>query len=207
MKRTLFSVFLVGSLVFGASIPATSSGIGVTVQVRDDLFDPEVAPPGDPLTAGESVKWEWAPEIEAPHDVRQLRGLFRSPLSSEPGTIYLRDFSAGRFPYECSIHGPFMSGVVRVQLWQGAAPSGLPVMRWAFPDSNTGTAFDVQFRVGGGPWRVWKKDTTRLLGVFGRNDRPVHFNPGREYSFRARSQKRVDTPTRVSKWSPVTPFD
>jgi plastocyanin len=208
MVRTILAAALAAATLVGTGAPATSGGLEETVQVRDDIFDPAVVPSTDnPFLAGESLEWAWAPEVEASHDVRQLRGLFGSPLSSTPGTRYFRTFSSGTFPYECSIHGPVMSGIVRVKIWQGFSPSGFPLLRWAFPDTNTGRAFDVRFRIGDGPWRMWKTDTQRGYGLFGRNDRPVHFNPSKRYSFQARSQKRVDTPRQTSQWSPITPFD
>jgi plastocyanin len=208
MIRIIPGVVLAAAIVLGGAVPATSGGVQETVQVTDNQFDPAVVPStADPFLAGESLEWEWASDVGRPHDVRQLRGLFRSPLSSTPGRTYFRTFSSGTFPYECSIHGPVMSGTVRVKIWQSAAPSGLPLLRWAFTDTNTGSGFDVRFRIGGGPWRLWKTDTPSRYGVFGRNDRPVHFNPSKQYSFQARSQKRVDTPRKTSLWSPITPFD
>jgi plastocyanin len=207
LSRTILVTAFAVSVLLGPALPATAGGLEETVEVRDNEFDPAVVPSTtNPFLAGESLEWEWAAGVMAPHDVRQVRGLFRSPLSSTPGTLYLRTFSSGRFPYQCSIHGPAMSGIVNVRIWQDATPSGLPLLRWAFPDTNTGTAFDVKFRIGDGPWRVWKTDTESRHGVFGRNDRPVRYNPNKEYSFRARSQKRVNTPRKISLWSPITPF-
>jgi plastocyanin len=204
MLRGLASTTPVVLLLLLGAVPVSSGGLDETVQVRDDEFDPAVVPSTtNPLLAGESIEWEWAFDVESTHDVRQLRGLFRSPLTNVPGTQYLRTFSSGKFQYECSIHGPSMSGTVRVMIFVDTAPSGLPLLRWAFPDTNTGNAFDVRFRVGDGRWRPWKTDTTKGFGVFGKDGRPVRYNPDKEYSLRARSQKGVNTPAKVSRWSPV----
>jgi plastocyanin len=208
MLRMAVAASVGTSVLLVSALPAYSGGLEETVQVRDNEFDPAVVPSTtNPFLAGESLAWQWESGVVNYHDVRQLRGLFRSSLSNSPGTTFLRTFSSGTFPYECSIHGPAMSGIVKVRVWQGLAPSGLPLLRWAFSDTNTGKAFDVQFRIGEGRWRVWKKDTTRRYGVFGRNDKPVRYNPDREYWFRARSQKRANLPRAVSKWSPATLLD
>jgi plastocyanin len=107
MVRTILAGALAAAVLVGTGAPATSGGLEETVQVRDDIFDPAVVPStNNPFLAGESLEWVWAPEVEASHNVRQLRGLFRSPLSSTPGNTYFRTFSSGTFPYECSIHGP-----------------------------------------------------------------------------------------------------
>jgi plastocyanin len=189
---------LLGTILLATAMPA-DAGIEASVSVDDNVFDPNVVPS---LLAGDAVRWEWIGN--GTHNVRQVGGLFRSALSNDPGTLYTRTFSSGTFPYECEIHEPLMIGTVEVELWQGTSPSGLPLIKWAFPDSNTGRAFDVKFRIGDGPWRAWRTDTTSLGGVFGRNDRPVHFNPAKEYWFRARSQKGLNTPTKISRWSPPT---
>lgn len=198
MPRRVTGWMLLAAMTLAIAAPAGAGNIDVAV--RDDEFDPSLI---QSKLAGDSVLWGWM-NTGSTHNVRQVRGLFRSPLSSEPGTTYVRTFSAGTFPYECEIHAPSMVGTVKVEIWQGVAPSGLPLIKWAFPDSNTGKAFDVQFRIGNGPWRKWRKDTISLKGVFGRNERPVHFNPAREYWFRVRSQKSVNTPHKISRWSPAT---
>jgi plastocyanin len=208
MFRGILAALVAISILAGAAPPVSSGGVDETVQVRDNEFDPTVVPSTtNPLIAGESIEWEWSFDVQNPHDVRQVRGLFRSPLSSTPGTLYGRTFSSGKFPYECSIHGPSMAGTVRVVIGQGAAPSGLPLISWADETTNTGRAFDVQFRIDDGPWRLWRKDTGSFHGVFGKNDRPVHYNAANEYWFRVRSQKRAGTPDKVSRWSPARLLD
>jgi plastocyanin len=203
--RWMLVVGMIPTVLLGSVGPAISGGTVATVEVRDSEFDPaRVA--GDVLP-GESVLWEWVDTGE-PHNVRQLRGLFRSPISADSGTTFMRTFSAGTFRYECVIHEPFMVGTVKVVIGQDTTPSGLPLIWWADTDTNTGGAFDVQFRIGeDGRWRTWRMDTAKPKGVFGRNDRPVHFNAAKDYWFRARSQKRVDTPTKVSGWAPPRFFD
>lgn len=194
---------ILGATVFLGTAGPTSGGEEGTVEVRDDGFDPATVTGG---LAGESVEWEWE-EVGEPHNVSQVRGLFRSRRSQDPDFTYVRTFSAGTFPYLCQLHPLFMRGTVKVKPGHGMTGSGLPLMKWASSGTNTGKAFDVQFRIGDGPWRDWKTDTTRLQSAFGRNDRPVPYNEAKEYMFRARSQKRVDLPRAVSKWSPATLYD
>jgi hypothetical protein len=107
------------------------------------------------------------------------------------------------FRYKCDVHGLIMGGVVNVPVAIGRAPAGLNFgVRWANGRTNTGTRFDVQFRVGSGKWRAWRTNTKTSAGVFGRGGRPVKVANGRRYSFRARSQKKKSE----SDWSPVKSF-
>jgi plastocyanin len=208
MTRTMVATLLAGTALLGQAIPANAGGGTAGVQVRDDEFDPPTLPvPGETLFVGDTVVWDWVDTVH-PHNVRQVRSLFRSQTESSPSFSFSRTFSAGSFPYQCEIHGAGMFGRVKVVIGQDITPSGLPVISWADETTNTGHAFDVQFRIGeDGPWRRWKKDTVAFQGVFGRNDRPVRFNPAKEYWFRTRSQKRTDTPTKVSRWSPPRLWD
>jgi plastocyanin len=199
-------------IAFALALPVALSGPVAAVDthqigVRDDFFDPEIDPD---VHEEDTVRWEWI-ETAGPHNVLEDHRIFRSgdPTASE-GTVYQRVFSAGTFHYYCDIHGSTfggMEGLIRVEMGQGITSDGYPTLGWATPDSNTGRAFDVQFRIDDGPWRYWKEDTTRLQSAFGRNDRPVRWNPAREYRFRTRSQRSADTPKRVSRWSPVELWD
>jgi hypothetical protein len=68
--------------------------------------------------------------------------------------------------------------------------------------SETGSVYDVQFRVGSGNWRNWRRNTASLASVFGTNGNPVRVRDGVRYSFRARSQEGNAT----SDWSPARSF-
>jgi hypothetical protein len=96
-----------------------------------------------------------------------------------------------------------MIGFVKVPVTVTAAPLGRPfTVRWALSGTDTGSSWDVQFRIGGGAWRNWKTDTTALRAVFGKDNRPVHVKNGKRYSFRARSMAG----SAASRWSPVKSF-
>jgi plastocyanin len=205
MLRAIVAMSLGLWVLCGTATPVSSGGTGQIVAVEDDEFDPATLPrplSGDIFTPGIIVTWDWADDVAKPHNVRQIRGLFRSPISDQPGTTFTRAFSAGTFRYECVIHEPLMIGKVKVVIGQEINPAGLYVVRWAGPETNTGRVFDVQFRIGDGPWRAWKTDTEQLKGIFGKNDRPVHYNPAKEYQIRVRSQKSRAEPRSVSDWSP-----
>jgi hypothetical protein len=160
------------------------------------------------VAVGDSVHWFRAPDSTGPHNIREDGRLFWSGRSTDGPIDFTAVFSAGSFHYYCSTHGyPLevdkdgMEGFVRVPVSLSRLPSGLPfTVRWAVDASETGRAYDVQFRVGSGSWRTWKKDATNNGGVFGREAKPVRVRDGVRYSFRARSQ---DGPN-ASGWSPVT---
>jgi plastocyanin len=190
------------AVLLATALPASSGGSAGTVDVIDDDFLPSTLP----VRTGRTVTWTWIGTMSQ-HNVREDHRIFRSgaPTAAD-GTMFRRVFSAGTFHYYCALHGSRvggMAGLIRARLIHRTTTAGDPLLRWASPDSNTGRAFDVQFRVGNGPWRIWRKDTTKRSGVFGRNGRPVPFDPDRSYSIRARSQHRPGTGERVSRWSPI----
>jgi len=116
---------------------------------------------------------------------------------------FTRKFSAGTFPYHCRKHGPDgMRGVVRVPPQVVSAPAGLAfTVKWAAAGTNTGTSFDVKYRVGSGPWKTWVNNTSARSKVFGKGG-PVAVARGKSYSFQVRSGSGA----RESLFSPVTPF-
>jgi len=177
---------------------------GPHVLIRDTEFAPasvDTRVVGNPT---EAVEWQADPTFPPlqPHNVRELHGIFSS---GQPRVwtieVFSLNFSAGRFDYQCQVHGPQMSGDVNVRpLLLDLTEDGAPVA-WASASTETGRAFDVQYRNGpNGRWRNWKVDTAKFQGVFGKNDRPVPFNPDRRQYVRVRSQKRVDTPNAHSRY-------
>jgi plastocyanin len=183
--------------------PGQASGGTAEVAIHDNYYSPDVRR----VAVGDSVHWSRAGGSNGFHNVREDGRLFWSGRSTGGPIDYRVVFSAGTFHYYCSTHGyPLdvddkgMEGLVRVPVSMSRLPSGLPfTVRWATDASETGTAYDVQFRVGSGKWRTWKPNTTNNKGVFGRDAKPVRVRDGVRYSFRARSQ---DGPN-VSGWSPV----
>jgi plastocyanin len=153
------------------------------------------------IAVGDSVHWSRL-LVGNPHNVREDGSIFRSG-DTTPGPIdFSRVFSAGRFHYFCEIHGSQgggMDGKVLVPVTIRGAPRGPAfTVRWAKESSQTGSAYDVQFRRPGGTWRTWREDTETLRGVFGKRDRPIAVERDRRYSFRARSQRGQSE----SGWSP-----
>ena len=85
-----------------------------------------------------------------------------------------------------------------------SAPAGLPfTVRWAAPGTNTGNSFDVMYRVGSGPWKTWRNNTSAKSMVFGRGG-PVAVARGKTYSFKVRSGSAPVG--RQSGFSPVKVF-
>jgi plastocyanin len=199
--RGRFAVVLVALGLLAPVAPAR--GGTADIAIHDNYYSPDVRR----VAVGDSVRWFRAGDSNGFHNVREDGGLFRSGRSTGGPIDYRVVFSAGTFHYYCSTHGyPLevddegMEGFVRVPVSISELPSGRPfTVRWATDGAETGTAHDVQFRVGSGGWRTWKKDVTNNKGEFGRNAKPVRVRDGVRYSFRARSQ---DGPN-VSGWSPV----
>jgi hypothetical protein len=154
---------------------------------------------GDPADGGVSARR---------HNVVQDKGLFRSgdPVKTAPGPTdyWALSASAGTFPYYCELHGgrggEGMSGKIQVPPLEGSPePDGIPVS-WAVDASTTGSRYAVRFKVGNGNWRNWKRRTSALSDIFGRDDDPVNFDGTKTYRIQARSQKR--NPDKHSGWSP-----
>jgi plastocyanin len=184
-------------------LPATPAEAGrVDIQVHnDDRFVPDDV--GNQV--GDTVRW-FSEGTDNPHNVREDGELFDSGVATMLPFTYDVVFSAGTFHYYCEVHGSEfggMDGLVRIPVRINRAPDGLPfTVRWASTASETGSVYDVQFRVGSGDWRNWRTDTITLSGVFGRNRNPVRVRDGVLYRFRARSQEGDE----FSRYSPVRSF-
>lgn len=195
------AVVLVGVALL---VPGPASGGTAEIAVHDNYFSPT----SRRVVVGGSVHWFRAGGSNGFHNVREDGWLFESPATPTDGPLDVTFvFSAGTFHFFCETHGsPLgaaetgMAGFIRVPVSLSRLPAGLPfTVRWATDGAQTGTAYDVQFRVGSGSWRTWKTDATNNRGVFGRDAKPVRVRHGVRYSFRARSQEGPN----VSGWSPV----
>ena len=172
------------------------------VDVRDNFFDPKSVS----AKVGDTVHW-MNEGTQNGHSVLAKGALF---TSGRDQTVFefQRTMSAGTFLYRCRIHGTFtasgglkgMGGTIKVPPSVVAAPAGpSSTVTWATSGSDTGTSYDVQYRVGGGSWKFWMKDTSSNKGVFGQSGKPVSAEPGTKYSFRVRSRKGSG----ASGWSPI----
>jgi plastocyanin len=183
------------------STPAEAGQVNVEIH-DDNTFAPDDV--GNQV--GDTVRWFNDGMTAASHNVREDGELFRNGDPTNGPIDFPVVFSAGTFHYYCEVHGSEsggMDGLVRIPLRITRPPDGLRfTVRWATQASETGSVYDVQFRVGSGDWRRWKRDTSALSGVFGRNRNPVRVRDGVRYSFRGRSQEG----DAVSRWSPVRSF-
>jgi plastocyanin len=187
-------------LVFLIPAPA---GAGATIEV--EVGDPFFWPRDITVRTGDDVHWTRDdPSSTIEHNIREDNKIFYSGQPTHGTIDYRPTFSAGTFYYFCEVHGRGnMDGYVRVVPAIKGEPKGLPFkVRWAADATNTGSVYDVQYRVGSGDWHRWKKDTGSVSGVFGRNGKPVSVRSGKKYSFRARSGKDSAS----SDWSPRKSF-
>jgi plastocyanin len=197
IRRTMLVLALV------LLIPSPAEAGMVNVEVHDNFFAPEAV--GNQI--GDTVRWFSDPaQTNNSHNVREDGQLFRSGDPTTAAIDFPVVFSAGTFHYYCEVHGSAfggMDGLVRIPVRISRMPDGLPfTVRWATEASETGNIYDVQFRVGSGDWRNWRRDTSTLSGVFGRNGVPVRVRDGVLYRFRARSQEGSE----FSRYSPVRSF-
>jgi plastocyanin len=185
------------------ALPAVAAAAPREISAGDDFFSPK-KPAARNFEAGPSFHWSRTGGSSGRHNIRQDDKLFFSGNPTSGPINFTINASAGSYHYYCQIHRfSGMSGVVKVR--PRAAPdsvAGEILVRWADSNTNTGSRFDVRYRVDHRKWKVWKNDTRKLQGTFGHNDRPVNFNLNRHtYKIEARSERR--TVSKRSDWSPA----
>jgi plastocyanin len=182
-----------------AALVAASPVFGVTrnVDVNDGKF---FSPRSLSSTVGGSVHWT-ASGIDD-HSVTQDNFVFDSG-APRANLDFTKKFSAGTYHYHCRKHGDQgMVGTVTVLPQVTSAPAGLPfTVKWAAAGTNTGTSFDVMYRVGSGGWKTWRNNTSARSMVFGKGG-PVAVARGKSYSFKVRSGSGASE----SLFSPVKTF-
>jgi hypothetical protein len=120
------------------------------------------------------------------HNVYEVGGIFTSGTAST-ATYYNRTMSAGTFNYLDQSHST-LTGQIKVKPKISAAPTGATfTVTWASAKTNTGTKFNVQYKVGTGAWTNWLKNTSSLKAVFGAGGSPIKPALGKKYSFRVQS--------------------
>jgi plastocyanin len=206
-------LLLAGGLTLAATclVPAVGqAGIPNLITVEaggEDLFSPELVNANVNEVYG--FEWSWGEGTIDDHNVREDSKLFYSGPPSDNDEPFDVLGSAGTFHYYCELHGSKaggMDGVISLRPSFGMPPvkrGPAPVVNilWASSDSETGDQYDVQYKVGKGDWKYWKKNTSKLNGLFGRNGKPVTVRDNKTYKVRARSEKSSN-PKKRSGWSP-----
>jgi len=184
------------TVVLASAVSAATTNVDVN---DGKFFNPRA------VNAAPGGNIHWLASGVDDHSVTSDQGLFDTG-APRAGVDFTRTFSAGTFAYHCRKHGVnggTMVGVVTVAPQVTAAPRGLPfTVKWATAASNTGNAYDVQYRVGKGAWRTWKSNTSAPSAVFGAASKPVAVARGKSYSFRVVSR----TGAAKSGLSPVKSF-
>lgn len=196
---------LVRGLAIGAVLTGglASSVSAATTEV--EATDAKTFNPSSVTSAvGGSVHWLGTPGSAEEHSVRQDAGLFDSGTPAA-GLDFSRTFSAGTFAYHCEKHADQgMTGQVKVAPQVLRGPRGLPfTVKWATAASNTGSRYDVQYRIGAGRWKTWLGNTGLRSKVFGAKSSPVRVRRGKTYAFRVVSRT---SSTVKSGLSPVKSF-
>jgi plastocyanin len=186
------------------ALPAAAGAAPRQIVADDDFFAPK-RPPARNFQAGPSFRWSDVAGPNNPHNVRQDDRLFRSGNPTE-GVNFAINASAGSYHYYCELHGTRqlgMTGVVKVRpvaLFDSLI--GEIEVQWADANTDTGSRFDVRYRVDQRKWKTWRNDTPSFHAAFGHNDNPVDYRPNRHtYKIEVRSERR-----RVKKrsdWSPA----
>jgi hypothetical protein len=205
MRRLVFAV----AAVAGAALlwAAMSQAALVNITVEDDEFIPPNASFGFLEVDNPNVVWEWGVlggGTNRDHNVVQKRGMFRSGNPKDEGEYELQA-SAGKYQYFCEVHrSDGMRGKVSIIPAIDDVTADSARVIWAFPSTTTGKRFDVRYRVNGGSWELWKRQTKKHSAIFGGpEDKPVAFETATNtYEFSARSQKGKPAKRKRSGWSP-----
>lgn len=178
------------------------NGIGlldpvILVTISDDAFTPAVIAP----KLGGGVQWIRGSGSHS-HNVAEVSDIFRSGAPTTGAIFYNRIFSAGTFSYE-SENFTAMDGTVKVKPKTSAKGTGATfTVTWATTKTNTGTKFNVQYKVGTGVWKSWLSNSSLKKAVFGASGSPIVPKAGTKYSFRVQS----GTGTAWSGYSPQKAF-
>lgn len=101
--------------------------------------------------------------------------------------------AAGSYPYHCNIHAS-MHGVVKVPIKVSPA-TGTPMTTFTITLASagqTGFTYDVQRKIGGGSWKLWKTGVVGTTATFS--------GMAGSYAFRSRLHRTSNDAT--SGWSP-----
>ncbi|MEK6272105.1 MAG: hypothetical protein AABM42_05590 [Actinomycetota bacterium] len=204
MRRSL----IISATAVVLALPAVAGAAPRKIDVGDDFFSPK-RPPARNLQAGPSFRWSRAGGSDGDHNIRQDHKLFFSGNPTDGPINFTINASAGSYHYYCTLHGSRrggMAGRVKVRpIAEIDSLIGEIEVHWANSATDTGSRFDVRYRVDQRKWKTWKNDTPTFHAAFGHNDRPVNYRPSlHTYKIKVRSERR-----RVKKrsdWSPVLTF-
>jgi hypothetical protein len=186
------------------ALPAVAGAAPLQIDVGDDFFSPK-RPPARNFEAHRSFRWSNGGGTANRHNIRQDDKLFRSGNPTADPFQFAINASAGSYHYYCTLHGSRQGGMAgRVKVRPIALTDSLIgqiEVRWASSNTDTGSRFDVRYRVDHRKWKTWKNDTRAFHAAFGRNDRPVNYRPSRHtYKIKVRSERR--RVRKRSDWSP-----
>jgi hypothetical protein len=206
MKRLVLA-----GCVFAAAFFAPGAAPGALINI--DVLDDEYHQVADEISMFQAnspnLLYDWGgfaeDQTQHKHTVTQNRGLFDSGEERDHGQFEVKA-SVGKYKYFCRIHKDegMRETVSVIPLFTEATADTVRVT-WATEFTTTGKRFDVRYRVDGGDWIIWQKQTKKRTKVFGKNGKPEAYEPGsHDYEFSARSQKGKPSKHKRSGWSPPT---
>ena len=98
-----------GSNAYGESHAVSLSDQAVTVEMKDNSFEPQ----GIRVKLGTTVTW--VNKDPAVHNVRQVESAFLSPDVNSGGKFIFTFDKPGLYRYQCTYHHPNMNGVLFVE--------------------------------------------------------------------------------------------
>ncbi len=176
MRRSL----AISAAAVALTLPAFADAAPRQITVGDDFFAPK-RPPARNFASGPSFRWTNGGGTLNPHNIRQDAKLFSSGRRTAGPINYAINASAGSYGYYCTFHGTpqlGMRGVVKVRpIAETDSLIGEIEVLWASSATDTGSRFDVRYRVDQRRWKTWKNDTPRFHGRL-RPQRPARSTTG-----------------------------
>ena len=190
MRRSL----VISAAAVVLALPAAAGAAPRKIDVGDNFFSPK-NPPARNFENGPSFRWSRTGRSTGDHNIRQDDRLFRSGNLTTGPINFAINASAGSYHYYCELHGSRqggMAGLVKVRpIAETDHAVGEVEVVWADANTDTGSRFDVRYRVDQRQWKTWKNDTSKFQAAFGLNDNPVNYRPNRHtYKIKVRSERR-----------------
>lgn len=118
-----------GLLVIGGSSSPSAIAATTQVTVGDNFFSPSSVT----INANDTVQWMWSPSEVNSHSTTSTSNpmFWDSGITTQPFSFSHIFPAAGNFPYWCTVHGNFMTGMVNVN-----AVNVPPSVRITSPTNN-----------------------------------------------------------------------
>jgi plastocyanin len=186
----LGTIVLSGALLLTMALPAEAATFTISIVSTTVGYDPAA------VSKPQGTTFAWKNNHGSTHTATQDTSLWNTGNISPGVTRSVTLPAAGGYPYHCNIH-PSMTAVVRVPIKVSATSgttSDVFTITMATANATGNQVYDVQRRIGSGPWTAFATGVTT---------KSVMFDPSMAgtYSFRSRLRD-TSVANKASAYSP-----